>query len=299
MDSQSGAPLVTILVPTFNRETFLQKTLNSIKNIPGTRVIVINDGGRPVKVSDESIELINLPTNVGEAEVVNIGWSMANTKYFSVISDDDPQSEKWLQPLLKEAERNPNYVAYYPNTVVMKSNSTTKIIKARKYSKQNFLNLLRCPCLAGVLINRELLESFNVKTLRVKGMKYPNDLIQWLELSKYGNFLPVKQSTSYWWVHQDQLSNSLTNNDQAIMYYKNVRNWQIKSIKRKSLTSAISITLLRSLQIAVSRKSGALSTLSQLLKLHIKSLSTSQAAKSILFIPFLAAKLIIFKALND
>jgi glycosyltransferase involved in cell wall biosynthesis len=299
MTPKSVSHLVTILVPTLNREILLQKTLDTFRYIPGVKVIVINDGGRPVQIYAQNIEVINLPTTVGEAEVVNIGWNLANTKYFAVVSDDDPQPEKWLPPLLECAERNPNYIAYYPNTEIIKLNGQIETIKAKTYNKKVFLDLLKCPCLAGVLINREILCRHGIQNLRIPGMLFPNDLIQWLELTNYGVFFPVEQSTSSWWVHRQQLSETLGRQNQALMYYSNVTNWQIKHFQKKMTTSKISITLLRSMQIAMLDKSDIIKSVYTLLNLHFKSFRKIQAVKAIVFFPVVVFKLIIFKAIND
>jgi glycosyltransferase involved in cell wall biosynthesis len=115
----------------------------------------------------DQVKLINLDKNSGEAHAVNVAWSLCKSDYFAVISDDDPQPDNWLSVLTKAAKLQPNFVAYFPSTYVVKENEVKLGQFAHQYDKETFHKLLRSPCLSGVLINAKLLRSLYVKKLRI------------------------------------------------------------------------------------------------------------------------------------
>lgn len=276
--------IVTILVPTFNRPQYLYKTLRTL--IPYqdvARILVINDGGEFLFDVQPSVEVLNLKSNIGEAAVINLGWKLTKTDFFTVVSDDDPQDGNWLHPLLQEAKTKPNIIAFYPSTNVVYTNGRTTEIKAKKYDRDIFLSLLRCPCLAGVLINRKELAKLGVEKLRVDNVIYPNDLIQWLELSKFGEFVPVIESVATWFRHESQMSEVLSKTFQSKEFYRNVSDWQSKNLAQASLLDASTITLLRSLQILLTPKNKKwfinLNGLFELISIHLDFLTIYQIKK--------------------
>ena len=274
MSSVKSIHDVSVVIPTFNRQKILLETIQSIRNgSPNASIIVVNDGGLPIRFGDNSIHVINLPNNIGEAGAINVGWKVASTKYLAVISDDDPQPKEWLNSIIQVASNNPGFVAYYPDTVIKKVGMPDKIIRALPYDAKKFLSLLRSPCLAGVLINRELLLTKNIQQLRPTEVVYPNDLIQWLELSKHGSFFPASKITAYWWKHADQLSEKISANEKSLMYYKNVVNWQIDNISNDLLPDHITTTFLRSIQIVLFAHGKKIKTFRELIKLYSSDLS--------------------------
>jgi glycosyltransferase involved in cell wall biosynthesis len=240
----------TIAIPTYNRPNFLSQTISSLLPYSDiSEIIVINDGGNiPVNIP-EQVKLINLENNQGEAHAVNVAWSLCKNDYFVVISDDDPQPDQWLNILTTTARSNPEYVAYFPSTYVVNETKVELNQFAHQYDKLIFHKLLRSPCLAGVLINARLLRSLNVKKLRIDGLAYPNDLIQWLQLSLNGDFLAVPKAKSFWWKHQGQASNSIPEIMQAELYFDNVSAWIIGNVSKELRCESLISCLLRSIQI--------------------------------------------------
>jgi glycosyltransferase involved in cell wall biosynthesis len=247
-----SSKLLTILVPTYNRASYLKKTLDSLLPfVDIAEILVINDGGEACNLDESKVRLVNLSKNVGEASVVNLGWKLARTDLFTVISDDDPQSRAWLDPIIKAAKENPEIVAFYPSNRVFNFDGTVSLITAQKYDRDTFLKLLRSPCLAGVLINRRLLMSQGVEEIRIDGMNYPSDLIQWLELSKFGQFLGVNLAFGQWHKHKNQTTELLSKIERSKAFYRNVSTWQTKNLDKRELPDAYAITFLRSLQIGL------------------------------------------------
>ena len=233
----------------------LYKTVESLLQYESLiELIVINDGGEfpldlPIKA-----KMINLQTNNGEAHAINVAWQLCKTDYFVVISDDDPQPNNWLRPLLKAAEANPRYVVYYPSTFEVVENKTQLVQFAHVYDRTKFHTYMRSPCLAGALINARILKAQKVENLRIDGLIYPNDLIQWLNLSMRGDFLAVPEARAFWWVHKYQTSNVLSDLVRAELFFDNISCWLLENLEEQSLSVAMIVCFFRSVQLLKSKK---------------------------------------------
>jgi glycosyltransferase involved in cell wall biosynthesis len=247
--------VVTLVIPTLNRKSHLIRTVSSIAKYKDIAdVLVINDGGTAPDSLPEWVTIVNLEKNRGESFAVNVGWKIASTKYFVVVSDDDPQPEGWLEPLIGAALANPNFIAYYPNCEILVNGEVTETIFARKYNRSEFIRFLRCPCLAGVLINRAYVYEHLSDGVRVTSVSYPSDLIQWLSLSRLGDFFAVSESTARWWVHSEQQSILVDSDDLANQYFDNVSKWAKENLNPIEQRIFLVTALLRSVQILNSRK---------------------------------------------
>jgi glycosyltransferase involved in cell wall biosynthesis len=246
---------VTIVIPTKDREDKLLDTLVSLTtNYPKSQIIVVNDGA-PLKNFSEFAKFskVTFTKNLlhpGEAGAVNTAWQIIKTELVAVVSDDDPQGPDWLPELLRAVTNNPNFGVYYPTTVIKESGKVDKKIIAQPFDRNKFYRFLKCPCLAGVLINYKLLRP-RVAYLRVSGQTYPNDLIQWLSLSLVCDFKGVPQSEAFWWVHPEQFSQKIPISILYKSYISNVGAWYLQELPNINMSPMI--IYLRSLQLAMSR----------------------------------------------
>ena len=90
-------PIVSIIVPTYNRKWLLPRTLNSLvqQTYKNLEVILVNDAGEDVdEVAEEYKKLLNLRyiknfKNIGLAGTRNVGMKNAIGDYFIFLDDDD------------------------------------------------------------------------------------------------------------------------------------------------------------------------------------------------------------------
>ena len=113
-------PLVSILIPTFNRRRYLAQALASAlrQTYPCIEVIVINDGGEDVgdivrSFADDRIIFINRKENRGKAYSLNEALSRARGKYITYLDDDDMYYPCHVETLANALENNPQYGAAY------------------------------------------------------------------------------------------------------------------------------------------------------------------------------------------
>jgi glycosyltransferase involved in cell wall biosynthesis len=118
------APLISIVIPLFNRSQFIGKAIDSVlKNTWKNFEIIIVDNGS----SDDSVEVVksymrgknirlfsNDRNNIARA--LNLGVKMAKGKYICELGSDDLYTPKTLEILFSYMESNPNCalgVSYY------------------------------------------------------------------------------------------------------------------------------------------------------------------------------------------
>src|SRR5699024_9854311 len=99
-------PKVSIIIPVFNVESYLCKSLDSVlkQTLKEIEIIIINDGStdnslkicRKFERKDKRIKLIN-QVNKGVSAARNVGLKMATGEYIGFVDPDD-----WIEPTMFE-----------------------------------------------------------------------------------------------------------------------------------------------------------------------------------------------------
>lgn len=112
-------PLVSVIIPTYNRPDTLRKAIQSIINqtIQNFEIIVVNDAGVDVEHVVKSfhsvkISLISHANNKGLAAARNTGIRAARGKYISYLDDDDIYYPTHLETLVEFLKIADEKVAY-------------------------------------------------------------------------------------------------------------------------------------------------------------------------------------------
>jgi glycosyltransferase involved in cell wall biosynthesis len=108
-------PRISILVPIFNVERYLEECLNSIVNqtLKNIEIICINDGSTDTSLTiiksfmknDLRIKLIDKP-NSGYGDSMNCGLELACGDYIGIVESDDFADKDMFKILYNEAESN-------------------------------------------------------------------------------------------------------------------------------------------------------------------------------------------------
>lgn len=113
-------PMVSVIVPTFNRPERLRTALHSIagQSFQDYEVVVVNDGGTSVESvvtdlnHDGRITLVSHDRNRGLAASRNTGLRQAKGKYVCYLDDDDRYLPNHLETLVSHLEESELKVAY-------------------------------------------------------------------------------------------------------------------------------------------------------------------------------------------
>jgi glycosyltransferase involved in cell wall biosynthesis len=113
-------PMVSIIMPTFNRPDSLRTALESLsrQTFKDFEAVIVNDAGQDVQDVVESFKdifsttLVNHESNEGGATARNTAIAVATGKYITYLDDDDTVYPDHLETLVSFLETSPQQVAY-------------------------------------------------------------------------------------------------------------------------------------------------------------------------------------------
>jgi glycosyltransferase involved in cell wall biosynthesis len=113
---QPMTPLFSVIVPTYDRPTYLREAVESVlsQSISDLEVIVIDDGSpTPLgDLADERVRVIHHVSNHGPAAARNSGLEAATGRYITFLDDDDLYLPDRLEITLQGLERAPIVVCW-------------------------------------------------------------------------------------------------------------------------------------------------------------------------------------------
>jgi glycosyltransferase involved in cell wall biosynthesis/GT2 family glycosyltransferase len=203
-------PLVSILIPAYNRARYLPETINSVLNqeYQNTELIVLDDGS-----TDNTREVLSMYNdqlyyetheNMGETKTVNKGLKMARGDYLCVVNSDDPILPGALKRLVYALKKESDALVAYPDWVEIDENS--KRIQEIRLQDYNLYNMLKDFCVSigpGVLIRRQTLKLIG---LRDSKYSYVGDLEYWFRVALYGKLVHVPEILATHRVHKESAS---------------------------------------------------------------------------------------------
>lgn len=205
---------VSVIVPTFNRMKDLHTTLASLdqQSYRNFEVIVVDDGSNDGTIEflsnykSDKVRCIYLPRNVGESEAINVGFRECIYPFVAVVSSDDPQREDWLSEMVDFIASNPGYIFYYPNLRIIDEDGVfIADIESLEWDRKVQMLKMICVASAGTIMNFR--DFFKPAELRDKEVKFPSDLIQFLNLIKHGDGVKVPSAIGIWRDNPSSLTN--------------------------------------------------------------------------------------------
>jgi glycosyltransferase involved in cell wall biosynthesis len=125
-----STPLVSIIIPTYNRLAYLQSAIASVlqQTLQDFEIIVADDcsleSPRSLieKLADPRIQLLCNSINLGIAKNITQAVELATGTYVAVLNDDDIWQPQFLEKLLIPLEANPDLVLAFCDYWVMDAN---------------------------------------------------------------------------------------------------------------------------------------------------------------------------------
>ncbi|MFD2542148.1 glycosyltransferase family 2 protein [Lacinutrix gracilariae] len=219
-------PLFSIIIPLYNKENFIVKTVQSAlkQNFKDFELIIVNDGS-----TDASIERLNSLTdsrikiftikNQGVSHARNYGIEKANADYIAFLDADDLWLPNHLEQLKKLAEDFPN-CGLYANAYVKKMGKITleshyiDIPKAFNGIVSDYFKSSMYSCIAwtsAVMVPKNILQDCNGFDENITlGAGEDTDL--WIKIALQHPVAFNNNVTAIYNLHADnRISNSNTN----------------------------------------------------------------------------------------
>jgi glycosyltransferase involved in cell wall biosynthesis len=188
-------PLVTVIVPTFNRASFLEQTIDSIlgQDYPNIELIVLDDGSiddtPDVLAKYGEHIVVERHDNIGETLTVNKGFKLAHGEYVCVVNSDDPILPGLIRAGVIALECNPTSLAAYPDWLEIGPCSERLAERTMvDYSLETMLRQFNVAIGPGVMIRRT---AFDIVGLRNPQLRYTGDLDFWFRVMLHGQMVHI------------------------------------------------------------------------------------------------------------
>jgi glycosyltransferase involved in cell wall biosynthesis len=121
---KEAAPLVSVIIPTHNRRTLLDRALRSVRGqtYRHVEIIVIDDGSTDgttkwLQTHHPQVQVITLAGNQGAAAARNQGAAAAQGQFLAFLDSDDQWHPHYLQCQIDTIVRHPKAILVYCNYV--------------------------------------------------------------------------------------------------------------------------------------------------------------------------------------
>ena len=218
-------PLVSIIIPTFNRDYCLAESISSVLDQSFTHfeLIVVDDGStdKTLEVIKKfpGIQTIHLQENRGVSFARNRGLEQAQGDWIAFLDSDDLWEKGKLEAQVQWIESHPDCQAVYTDEVWIRNGvRVNPMNKHRKYSGDIFSHCLPL-CIvspSSVLLRAQLLNALGGFD---ESMPVCEDYDLWLRIAKHYPFhfieekLIIKRGG-----HEDQLSRKYWGMDRWRVY---------------------------------------------------------------------------------
>ena len=215
---QSSQPLVSVVIPCYNHEKFVQDSIQSVidQTYENIELIIIDDGSKDnsvVKI-EEMIDLcekrftrfdFRSRPNKGLSSTLNEALEWCEGKYFSPIASDDQMLNYKTSIQVKYLETNNESVAVFGGVQLIDENNRKleKLLsKARSYSFEDII-MHRHDILAPTqMIRKEAIEKVGGYNSKL----FIEDWYMWLILSRQANLFNMNEVLTLYRKHDGNSS---------------------------------------------------------------------------------------------
>ncbi|WP_298262449.1 glycosyltransferase family A protein [uncultured Lutibacter sp.] len=229
------SPLVSVIIPTYNRTSYLRETLNSVVNqsYSNIEIIVIDDGSsnddsKLLCTQFEKVTYIKITNSGGPAKPRNTGIKAAKGKYIAFVDDDDLWLPNKVEQQVTVLEKNADFGLAHGYCELIDENSLPLNEIVGKPGKPDVkhgdvsLKMIGNWTLmtSSVLLRKELIDQvgFFNEVMPPAG----EDVEFWVRCSFKTKFYFLNQPLVYYRKHNNNISASNQNYVKLPLYLKNV-----------------------------------------------------------------------------
>lgn len=240
-------PKVSVIMPVYNAEKYVQQAINSIlsQSLTNFEFIIINDASSDkseqliLSYHDERIVYVKNETNLKLATTLNKGIQLAQGQYIARMDADDIA-------LSTRFERQVNWLDQHPKVGICGSFLQTfgKIETTWQYPTSDVEikcnMLLHCPiCHPSVMMRKSVIEAHHLKYNPV--YEYCEDYELWIRASQVTQLYNIPENLMYYRLHDTQITAS-----KKELYTKKVH--QLRAMQLEKLTLTPTTTYLQILE---------------------------------------------------
>ena len=191
MDAKGERPLVSVIMPAYNAEKYIEEAIRSVLSQTYTnwKLLILDDGStdRTAELAerfanaDTRIRLLRNPQNMGVARTRNRGFDMANGDWAALLDSDDVWHSDKLEKQLAAAERSGAdmiYCSYSMMDADGRRISDFIVPERTSYAAMLEESVLSC---STVLLSRSIYSEYRFST-----NYYHEDYALWLRLLRLG-----------------------------------------------------------------------------------------------------------------
>lgn len=208
-------PLVSVIVPTYNRPDMLKVAIQSIQDqvFQNYEIIVVNDAGQDVSsvvqaFNSRKIVYLSHEINKGLAATRNTGIRAAKGKYIAYLDDDDIYYPEHIDTLVTFLESNNFKVAYTDANEALQNKIDGKWAVVKKnctYSLDFDAEAVLVNNFTPVLCVMHQKECFETTGMFDESLRRHEDWDMWIRMSRSFPFAHIKRITCEFTTRDDGL----------------------------------------------------------------------------------------------
>lgn len=217
---KDNQPLVSVVMPAYNSENFIEHAINSVLNqsYKNWELYIIDDCSddktskiaKKFSINDNRIRYFKLNKNSGAAIARNKGIDFSSGKYIAFLDSDDTWYQNKLKIQVTFMEENDiQFSCTDYEKINENGEKTNRIVKSKP--EINYKGVLKnCPGNSTVIYNSKQLGKYYISNIRKR-----NDYLMWLQISKRTNLIGINKVLS---THRIQ-KNGISNNKFSLVKY--------------------------------------------------------------------------------
>ena len=215
----SGTPLVSIIIPAFNKAPFIREAIESAlsQSYPRVELLVIDDGS-----TDETVEVLRSfggsirwlsQPNLGQSAAINRGVSLSTGELVGYLGADDRLKLSAIETTVDNLTRERSACLAYPDfDLIDLQGRKLRSVLAPSYDQRRLIAGFRCLPGPGAIARKEAwirCGGWSARFVQIPDMDF------YFRLSLVGSFLHVPQSLAEFRVHPGSTTHSASSYDKA------------------------------------------------------------------------------------
>jgi glycosyltransferase involved in cell wall biosynthesis len=207
-------PLVTIVIPTYNRSLLLKRAVQSVLNqtYSNLEVLIVDDKStdkteevaRELEKKDDRVRYIRQAKNQGAPAARNRGIKEAKGKYIGLLDDDDEYLKDKIELQVEKFKNNPRLGLVYGGFRVIREAGEKKPVDKQAKQKGDVSRKLLNRCFIGsptVLVKREAFEKVGGFDENLQSCQ---DWDMWYRISKEYPFDYIDRVVAKYYLHDSE-----------------------------------------------------------------------------------------------